>query len=89
MGLICKRDWEEEYRALGPVLGRRSEPDVFLITRPAGLLNQQACIADMHFQQIQMKTASQRMNALRRHISPESPQSKKIEELTHSFDENK
>ncbi|MBA8861086.1 hypothetical protein FHW19_002804 [Ochrobactrum anthropi] len=43
----------------------------------------------MHFQQIQMKTASQRMNALRRHISPESPQSKKIEELTHSFDENK
>jgi len=73
VGLICKRDWEEEYRALAPVLGRRSEPDAFSITRPAGLLNQQACIADMRFQQIQMKTASQRMNALRRHISPESP----------------
>jgi len=53
VGLICKRDWEEEYRAWGPALGRRSEPDAFLIACPADPLNQQACIADMHFQQTQ------------------------------------
>ena len=75
MGLISKRDWEEEYRALGQAHGRRIEPDPFLITRLPDLLNRQACIADMRLQQTQMKTASRRVYALMRH--PRKPQSRR------------
>ena len=53
--LIGKRDWEEEYRARARLLGGGASRDDFLIVSSAHPLNQQACIADMHFQQTQIK----------------------------------
>ncbi|PJR91817.1 hypothetical protein CN878_18395 [Ochrobactrum sp. 695/2009] len=48
-GLISKRDWEEEYRARPRLLGGGASRDGYSIIPSPRPLNQQACIADMHF----------------------------------------